>query len=120
MSKKNGSPQFNFRKMGYRDESQMSRLTIKIAHMEKQIAACDANDDIDTLIDTVADLERQGLHLMIKIVEYLPEDYLLEGVDESEVDYNNPDSLLDVMRFGSMTLLGQDIAEARRNYKKKS
>ena len=113
MSENNGNPRFNFRKMGYRDESQMSILALKIQHVSKQVDACSANGDIDILIEELEDLERKSLHLMVKLVSYLPDDYLIEGVDGLEIDYDDPEKILDVVNWGSMTQLGLDIAAAK-------
>ena len=126
MSKKNGTtraesdaPQFNFRKMGYRDESKMARFSVQMAHLEKRIQACAANDDINSLLDELSELEEKSLTLMIAVVAYLPEDYLIEGVASEDVNYDDPSDVLDNMRFGSLDSLALDIAESRRDYKKK-
>ena len=119
MSAQNGNAEFNFRKMGYRDEAKMTALALKINHAMKKVDACEANEDIDVLIEDLVELERKTLHLMVKLISYLPEDYLILGTDESEIDYDDPENIMDVVNWGSMTQLGLDIAVARSNYKKK-
>jgi hypothetical protein len=119
MTHKNGSAQFDFRKASYRDEAQMSILRVKMNHIEKRIAACDADGDIDALLEELKVIEEKVLTSMIKIVTYLPEDYIKEGVIEDDIDYSDPSAVIDVIRFGAMDRLGQDIGEARRTNKKK-
>jgi len=119
MTNKNGAPEFNFRKMGYRDEAKMSALRIRMAHLDKRIQASKPTDDIDALIEELSAVEEESLQLMVRVVTYLPEDYVIEGVDPESINYDNPEKVIDAMRFASMNLLAQDLAFARDTYKKK-
>ena len=119
MSDKNGTPHFNFRKMGYRDESKISILSQKMGHIQKQISASKATDDITPLLDALGDAEEQGYGIMLGIVSYLPDDYLREGVIESDIDYSKPSEIMDVLRYGVIEQLAEDIAKAKQTNKKK-
>ena len=120
MSSKNGTPQFNFRKMGYRFENKLSRLQAEIGHLHKQLDSLPPEQEPDALLDKIDAKTKEALEHMVPIVSYLPEAYLLEGISPDDVKYDDPENIIDSMCYGAFDRLSVDMAQARRDYVKKS
>lgn len=120
MSKKNGTPQFNFRKMGYTYESKMTRIQSELQHLQKQLQNLPPEQEPTVILDQIDVKEREALASMLPIVTYLPEDYLIEGKTSDDINFDDVDSIFDAMCFGAMDRLALAMAQARRDYVKKS
>ena len=120
MSDKNGVPHFNFRKRGYRDEIRLSRLQVEINHLGKQIDNLPVSSEVDGLLDVLQDKEMEALKMIVSIVEYLPDDYLREGITSDTLNFEDVSAIIDSLRYGVMDQLALEMAEARRNYSKNS
>ena len=120
MTEKNGTPQFNFRKRGYRDEIRLSRLQIEIGRIGTRIDTLDPSEDASDLLDKLQAIEIESLDIVFGVVEYLPESYLREGVKSDDIDYEDTASIIDNLRFGAANDVSLKIADARREHSKNS
>lgn len=107
------APIFNFRKMGYRDEKRLVRLHAEIEHLNKQVAQLPPGEEVDALLDKIAEREEEGETIMLGIVECLPPRYFKDGIDPDKVDYSNPKKLLDSIAYGMLSTIGIEIQKAR-------
>ena len=115
MSKDNGKPRFNFRKRSMADELEAQRIAMRMQHVGGQIDACKPTEDIEPLIEKMAGLQRESLRLTVGVVEYLPLEYLKNGVKPDDVDYDDINSIMDNLAFAMSEKLAYDLREAKRD-----
>lgn len=113
-------PIINFRKLGYPEEKELTKLYLKQQQLLQQMSRTALNGDFDAKMDEMETIEARVLDIILQMVEYLPESYLREGVKPDSVDYGNPEAVLKVLAFAAMERLSKFAIERREQLTKNS
>jgi hypothetical protein len=120
MSKKNGKPLFNFRKMSFNQDIQLDRLRMHIMRQTKKLDNDLDDETFEALVDDIENKNRDVIRIISGVVEYLPDEYLIEGKTSDDVDFDDPDSIMNHACTGAFDRLTVDLAQAKQDYVKKS
>lgn len=113
-------PKINFRKLGYTEEKELSKLYLKQQQLLLTMQRTALNGDFDAKMEEMEGIEERVLDIILRMVEHLPESYLREGVDPKTVEYGKPDKVLEVLAFAAFERLSKFAITERESLTKNS